>query len=226
MQSFSLIPIFVCHSELVARPSAEVEAVLRNYYKNLPKVAGRTPEEVHEDSVGVHVRMVASVQQDTPGLNGEEALRMELATAFRVSCHYRYFLNIMMSFPKTKRFFLSADSPEAYTGLQQHPALSGRVHIVSQQACASRTAGCLVYAAADLILLSRTSKLLTSRWSAFSETAGQLGDMETVDACDKPPGGWLLGDSQERLSQQIVNYLRGQNFPDVERVQRALQRFR
>lgn len=203
-----------------------MEVVLRNYYKNLPKVAGRTPEEVHEDSVGVHVRMVASVQQDTPGLNGEEALRMELATAFRVSCHYRYFLNIMMSFPKTKRFFLSADSPEAYTGLQKHPALSGRVHIVSQQACASRTAGCLVYAAADLILLSRTSKLLTSRWSAFSETAGQLGGMETVDACDKPPGGWLLGDSQERLSQQIVNYLRGQNFPDVERVQRALQRFR
>lgn len=212
-------------SELVSRTSQNVNAVLQAYYSSLPKVAGKTPEEVHEDIVGVHVRMVASVQEDTPGLDEEEALRMELATAFRVSCHYRYFLDMMMSFPKTKRFFLSADSPEAYRGLQAHPALRGRVFIVSDNACSSRTPQCLVYAAADLILLSRSSKLLTSRWSAFSETAGHLGGMETVDTCDKPAGGWLLSGSRERLTQQIIDYLRSQNYADVARVQSALQRF-
>ena len=81
---------------------------------------------MHEDSVGVHVRMVASVQTDTPGLGGEEALRMELAAAFRVSCHYRYFLNIMMSFPKTKRFFLSAVLLSPFSQLSPYPVRLAR----------------------------------------------------------------------------------------------------
>lgn len=202
-----------------------VSEIIDKYYESLPSVANKKPEELHQEMIGVHVRMVASVAQDTPGLSGEEALRMELATAFRVSCHYRYFLNMMASFSTNKRFFLSADSPEAYSGLRLHPKLKGRVFILSSAACTDRSPQCLLFAAADLVLLTRTSRLLVSRWSAFSETAAKIGGMQAVDACDQPAGGWHLEEGGQQLAQQIISYLRSQNYPDVSRVEQALQRF-
>jgi hypothetical protein len=174
--------------------------------------------------VGVHVRMVAEVSKDTPGLDEDEALRMELATAFRVSCHYHHFEEMMLTFPKTTRFFLSADSPEAYKALLGNPGLLGRVFFVDSNECTERSASCMLYAAADLILLSRTAKLLTSKWSAFSETAGRISGVDTIDGCEEPEGGWKLGDSR-LLAKQILRYLQDKNFPDLERVSRALRRF-
>eukprot|EP00730_Choanoeca_flexa_P017861 TRINITY_DN8643_c0_g1_i5.p1 TRINITY_DN8643_c0_g1~~TRINITY_DN8643_c0_g1_i5.p1 ORF type:complete len:818 (+),score=165.31 TRINITY_DN8643_c0_g1_i5:29-2482(+) len=210
--------------ELGYRPAAKVEDILSDYYDNLPKQGHLNPHQVHADMVGVHVRMVAHVSQDTPGLTKDEALRMELATAFRVSCHVRYFQKMMLTFPTTTRFFLSADSPEAYQTLLRHPQLSGRVYYIDSHKCTERTAECMVYAAADLILLSRTTKLLTSRWSAFSETAAKMSGRESVDACDEPEGGWQVG-QPEALAQQIVSYLSEHNIPHVDRVQEALQKF-
>jgi hypothetical protein len=201
-----------------------VDALVSDYYESLPKEQGHSSARVHGDMVGVHVRMVAQVSVDTPGLTEDEALRMELATAFRVSCHVRYFQTMMLTFPTSTRFFLSADSPEAYDTLLRNPRLKGRVYFIGSNECTQRTAECMVYAAADLILLSRTSKLLTSRWSAFSETAAKMSSRDSVNACDEPEGGWQVN-TPKVLARQIVDYLRAQQIPHVDRVERALRKF-
>lgn len=70
------------------------------------------------------------------------------------------------------RFYVSADSVGTLESL--HRAFS-KVDIVSlPRDCDDRSAACIVYAFADLILLSRTGALLASGWSSFSEVAARL----------------------------------------------------
>lgn len=209
--------------ELSSKASPAVRAVIEEYHQGLPT---KRPAEFHAAMVGVHVRMVASVAVDTPGLTAEEALRMELATAFRVSCHYKYFLEKMLEYPSTTKFFLSSDSPEAYKTLSEHPQLKSRVFFVANQGCTERSPRCMAFAAADLLLLSRTTELLVSKWSAFSETAGKLGGMPVHDTCDEPEGGWKLKGPAAVLTNQIIKYLKDKQFPGVERVANALGQFK
>jgi len=226
-QVFSKAPYQNAHiinmRELSNRGSAAVRAIIAEYHGSLPS---KTPDSYHAAMVGVHVRMVAVVTEDTPGLTEEEALRMELATAFRVSCHYRYFLERMLEYPATTRFFLSSDSPEAYSHVSKHQQLKGRVFFVQSQGCTERSPRCMAYAAADLLLLSRTSELLASKWSAFSETAGKLGGMPVHDGCDEPAGGWKLKGPSAVLTNQVIKYLKDKQFPGVDRVANALGRFK
>lgn len=163
--------------------------------------------------------------QDTPGLKPEEALRMELATAFRLSCHYKHFLEKMLTYPKGTRFFVSTDSPEAFNVLSQHASLKDRVFQLSSRACTERTAECLAFAAADLLLLSKTKELLTSKWSAFSETASKISGRKSENGCEQPPGGWLVGGPKKAFRDQVIKYLTDRSFPGVDRVAKAFDQF-
>eukprot|EP00043_Microstomoeca_roanoka_P020435 m.249301 g.249301 ORF g.249301 m.249301 type:complete len:843 (+) comp17165_c1_seq4:528-3056(+) len=210
---------------LVLQPSDGVRGVLNEYYDDLAREGLDAPESAHRSFVGVHIRMLANMTADTPGLTAEEALRMELAVAFRVSCHYRFFQERMLTLPTTTKFFISTDSPESFDVLKTVPGLSSRVFRLDSQHCTQRTVECMRYAAADLYLLSTTARLFTSKWSAFSETAARVGGMPTEDGCDQPPGGWKLGGDHATMTSQIINYLKSQNYADVARVQAALERF-
>lgn len=208
------------------QPSSGVRKVLNQYYDSLAKAGMDVPERAHRSFVGVHIRMLANMTADTPGLSEEEALRMQLAVAFRVSCHYRFFAKRMVSLPRAAQFFVSTDTPSAFEELAAMPELRGRVHRLDSNQCTARTPDCILYAAADLYLLSATSRLYTSRWSAFSETAARVGGMPTGDGCDEPEGGWRLQDPKEVVTHRILGYLEQQQYPDVAHVRRALNRYR
>ena len=212
---------------LTHRGAPAVDDLLEAYYARLDRKSADKAAKRHQNIVGVHIRMVAAVAEDTPGLTGEEAMRMELATAFRVSCHYRYFIKRMLEYPSKTHFFVSSDSPSAIAAMSKEPKLRNRIHYIDDKnGCMQRTAQCMVYAASDLLLLSRTQELLTSRWSAFSETAGKLGGMPTHDACDQPAGGWKFKGPKAVLANQIISYLRQQQYPGVDRVSKALNQFK
>lgn len=206
-------------------PSRRVTQVLNSYYSQLSEFGIKHPEKSHRSFVGVHIRMLANMTQDTPGLSEEETLRMQLAVAFRVSCHYRFFIKKMLRYPGDTRFFVSTDSPGAFEALSTHPTLRGRVFRLDSHDCKSRGPACMPYAAADLYLLSLSSKLLTSRWSAFSETALRIGGVSSEDGCDEPEGGWALHADKNTLTAQIIEYLEAQHYPSISQVKEALALF-
>ncbi len=213
--------------ELANRPSPKVAELLEGYYATLPLSSSATPQRLHSEMVSVHIRMVDDVRKDTPGVSEEEAVRMELATAFRVSCHYKFFLKRMLAYPPATTFFMSSDHPDAYAAMRSEPQLKGRVFYLDNSNCLTRDARCMTYAAADLVLLSRTSGILKSTWSAFSETAAKMmgPDRSAVDGCDAPEGGWKTGGAKEVLRKQIIEYLTAKKYPGVENVKTALQRY-
>lgn len=119
---------------------------------------------VHAGMVGVHIRMSADAARETPGLKPSDIIKMAVATPFRLSCHHRYFAVAMAALPKDTRFFLAADSVEAFTSLASISKLKGRIFTAPDFSCNDRSASCVKTAAANLVLLSRTQRLLPSRW--------------------------------------------------------------
>lgn len=70
------------------------------------------------------------------------------------------------------RFFVSADSIETINMLR---AKFSRYELVTlPRDCDDRGPQCILYAFADIILLSRTGALLASGWSSFSEAAARM----------------------------------------------------
>lgn len=70
------------------------------------------------------------------------------------------------------RFYVSADSLQSLRELQS--AFSAKDVVSLPRTCDDRGAECIMYAFADLILLSRTAAMLQSGWSSFSEAAERL----------------------------------------------------
>lgn len=70
------------------------------------------------------------------------------------------------------RFYVSADSVETleqlYTDFQRDDI------VYLPRKCDDRGAACILYAFADIIVLSRTAAMLASGWSSFSEAAARL----------------------------------------------------
>eukprot|EP00055_Hartaetosiga_balthica_P014881 m.84673 g.84673 ORF g.84673 m.84673 type:complete len:836 (-) comp8716_c0_seq5:170-2677(-) len=220
---------------LFQNPSTSVNVILRAYLDSLDVVTvmdekGRqtmqTSIDKHRSFVTVHIRMLANMTQDVPKISDEDLVRMHLAAAFRVSCHFRYFVKQMSAFPPHTNFFISTDSPEAFDAINGMKEFKGRVFHIDSHNCVSRSVDCLFYAVADVILLSSSKNaFLASRWSAFSETAERVGSMKTIQACDSPPGGWNFKEGQHALSKQIVTYLESQHYANIASVQHALQKF-
>eukprot|EP00049_Salpingoeca_infusionum_P003135 m.63900 g.63900 ORF g.63900 m.63900 type:complete len:837 (-) comp11978_c0_seq4:392-2902(-) len=207
---------------LTQHPTGTVEALIDGYYGTLPQ-----GEKSHRDAIGIHIRMVPpGADADTPGISEEEALRMSLAAPYRVSCHYKFFIAKMLTLPQSTLFFVSADDPRAYDAVHSHSSLKGRVFHLDSDSCTSREQECMYYAAADLVLLSQTKKLLISKWSAFSETAARINGQATATGCDEPKGGWLSASaSPADRRMQILDYLTEQHYDDISTVRRALNRY-
>jgi hypothetical protein len=207
--------------KLSGMTSPHVRAIISKYHDTLPT---EMPATFHENLVGVHIRMVSRPLQDVPNLDANQLDRMELATAYRVSCHVKFFIRRMLLFPHTTHFFVSSDSAEAYANLIMHPELQTRVHYNDNHDCRDRSLHCVPYAAADLVLLSRTRFMLTSKWSAFSQVAANMGSVKSENGCDEPNGGWNWTGSKSEQNRQAIKYLQSQHYDDLPRVAAALKR--
>lgn len=75
------------------------------------------------------------------------------------------------------RFYLSADTKEAYEGLAKRfpTRLTSLPRECRSQRCDDRDCESSRFALADLMNLARTKLILGSGWSSFSEVAGYLG---------------------------------------------------
>ena len=169
------------------RPVASVERHL---------VANRT-------MVGLHVRNVFDVPRDVVtasdakgaaarnGANVEYGkVAAEKLMQWRTASHWTNFVSHMQHmqaeharhFPPSEtpplRFYLAADSLEAYDGLR---AKFGDALVSTQRPCASagrcdfRDCASLRYSLADLINLARTRLILGPGYSSFSEVATRMG---------------------------------------------------
>ena len=132
------------------------------------------------NNVGVHVRMI--------GGKGYEHLPYESLEnwteeghreidKWRKATHYDLFaakLDEMIAAGTLNRFFLAADNPETYEVFRDR--YGERVSYLPREHF-DRSAEQLVYALADVILLSRTPLLLGSGWSSFTELAVRMSPL-------------------------------------------------
>lgn len=203
---------------LLEHPSSAVAAHLDAFYDanyGGPSVSAKLKLSKHHANVGVHVRMITDVEVDTPGATADDRERFRRnALPYRLSCHWSFFRRTMHRFHRSVHFYLSADSPEAYAGLLSDASLKPRIAYLERGNCTSRSAACVQYALADLILLSSTRKLLKSKFSSYSILAERIGGMASRLGCDLPPGGWVALDkndpkARKSLEQQCERYIQG-----------------
>jgi hypothetical protein len=104
---------------------------------------------------------------------------------WREKSHYSVFLErideLINESPDIK-LFLATDLPETYKVFQEY--YGERLTYLSRD-CYDRSAAQIQYALADVILLSRCTKLLGSTWSSFSELAIRLGSFESIEMSGK-----------------------------------------
>ena len=101
-------------------------------------------------------------------------------TAARQKCAPPVFiaemLRIKAAAPETV-FYAATDQPEALAALTA--ALPpGDVLSLDSGGCVDRSAACLQFAHADLLLLGKGGALLGSTWSSYSEMAGCFADVK------------------------------------------------
>lgn len=198
-------------------PAKPVSDFVDKFYEDMYDASKGSPATQHKKAFGTHIRMISDPHQDVAGLTQADIERFqEGAMAFRVSCDVQHFLQIMRGAPKTTMFFLAADSVEAYRAVLDDVTLAGRVTYLDRGDCMDREARCVQYAMADLLLLSRTHKMLTSQWSSFSILAARLGGMPTKTGCEEPQGGWVRvrrddPESALKLAEQARKYLQAKH---------------
>ena len=146
----------------------------------------------NDSYIGVHVRSVfddsvlAALQDRMTkrSESGREALAAASAEyggakaaeikAWRNAGHWSRFINRLSREPAATRFFLAADSQDAYDGLlaafPNRIASTPRV-CASASRCDSRDCASLRLALADMLNLARTRRILGSYFSSFSEVA-------------------------------------------------------
>lgn len=140
-------------------------------------VASLVSEVSKDYKLGVHVRMVGG--RNAEHLSYEATSNWteeghEKIDFWRGKSHYSNFVKRIDENLATKRyrnFFLAADNPEAY---QFFRGKYGDRVLALRRDKYDRSVEQLRYALADAILLSRSSLLLGSNWSSFTELAVRL----------------------------------------------------
>lgn len=128
---------------------------------------------------GVHVRN-RSLDFDIPGLSDNRRLYHERSMLdidkWRAVTTMRNFvptMRAMLNNGTVTRFFVSSDSISVCKRMAA--VFGSNVTFIERGECDDRSAKCLEYALADLVLLSKTKPLLGSTWSSFTEAAMRLG---------------------------------------------------
>jgi hypothetical protein len=126
--------------------------------------------------------MMTCAPAGSPSSNHHPSCRQGWAdmTAARQKCSPPVFiaemLRIKAAAPDTV-FYAAADRPAALAKLAA--ALPpGDVLSLDSSECVDRSAACLQFAIADLLLLGKCGKLLGSTWSSYSEIAGCFANVK------------------------------------------------
>lgn len=109
-----------------------------------------------QDTVGLHIRR----------RDNRKSIRHSPTDAFIAAME-----DAVANNPET-RFFLATDSPAEEARLRRH--FGDRILTRRRKLSRLHTSG-LQDALVDLILLSRTSRVIGSHWSSFSEVAAEIG---------------------------------------------------
>ena len=162
------------------QPVAAVRAML------LP----REPPNGLSTLIGVHVRMMVNQSLDVPGIDADARTDSNLrmmneAVVYREACHFAYFVASMRAVLKAQpsaRFYLAADSDEAYDGVMSsfEPGVVRTLSSPVMRECGAANEGaalrgptkglaagrralaCQQAALADLLNLASTKQLLLS----------------------------------------------------------------
>ena len=132
--------------------------------------------------VGVHVRHV-DPRGELPGMSSDEypeADWPELIRSRNASnlAAFAAEMSARRRSHNTVEFFLAADHPALLSKLGTH----GHVHFIERGSCANRSATCLQYAMADLVVLGRTQQIMGSPTSSFTEAAACLAGVDPAVA--------------------------------------------
>lgn len=160
------------HSDIVLEQS-----VLRNL-RPADAVLNLIGTVEHPSDVAVHVRMSTGEGYDHLSYEAPEnwpANRHAELTEWRRKSHVDRFiarLDGLVAQGRADRIFVAADLPDTYAQLESRYA--GRVRRLERDLF-DRSAQQLVFAMADLLLLTSAPILLASTWSSFSDLAVRMG---------------------------------------------------
>ena len=160
------------------RPCVTIRERVAEVEKNLPRT-GRI--------IGVHVRMLANLDIDVPGIDAlpktdtASAAAMGPVTRNRKRCHYSsFFVHLDREIMRDRgaHILLSSYTNEALAATRKK--YGARVLSVSDRSCRERTrrnAECLRASLVEFIVMSRASAtLILSDWSSASELIRRLAD--------------------------------------------------
>eukprot|EP00889_Picochlorum_renovo_P006313 jgi/Picre1/33343/NNA_008667.t1 len=130
--------------------------------------------------LGIHIRK-AGIMQETPNLSKTEysATGTAYIEGFRkmtgdaLHLYEEKVIQIMQDSPNMW-VYLSNDSPV------ESSFLSGVPHISLSVTCQSRATQCIQFAVADLLMLGRSTILLGSFWSSFTEVASRIAGVQPI----------------------------------------------
>ncbi|CAN8069725.1 unnamed protein product, partial [Agarophyton chilense] len=166
-------PKSICARSIVNRqlallqPSADVMQIVRQI----------DPKSL-SPAIGVHIRSRSLARDNVDVRTRCEYTRVgaRVTDYWRSRSSLRVFVKKMqwaIRRKKSVKFFVASDDVAVVQALT---ARFGRDRILYiQRGCDDRFEGCVKYAMADLICLSKTMKIYGSNWSSFSEAAGRLG---------------------------------------------------
>ena len=142
-----------------------------------------------ENLVGIHIRMVADIEKDVPGIelitNDHPASASHMGPVIRErgKCHYKAFLPHIEEFIRRNpgvQFFVASDSVQAIRALRtryRDRIISNDVE--SLERCEShlrRTRSCLQLSLAEFLVVGKESSfLILSAWSSASELIVRFG---------------------------------------------------
>lgn len=123
-----------------------------------------------DHEIAVHVRMLSNYTQDVPGVSEDLTIEFtKYGTAFRERCHWRHFVDPLRYIGATHRTFtIDADVPEAPRQVRR-AMQNGNALMDTCVGPARRQAHCVEVAFAHILFMARSSILLLSHWSSYSE---------------------------------------------------------
>jgi hypothetical protein len=136
-----------------------------------------------KDSIGVHVRMEAGKGRDNNSYDSQQNWSKESHEQihfWREKSHHSAFIkriDVLLSENLNRNLFLATDLRENY---EVFANTYGKKLLYLKRSLYDRSKEQIQYALADAILLSKTSHLLGSNWSSFSEIAMRLSSNKQV----------------------------------------------
>jgi hypothetical protein len=190
-QVIATLDVLDAHNEgmsLLIESSSIIESKYYSWNDDATFIKGLTPSQDVSDKVASILHTLTSKNIDIKNCvgvcirQGQQAKCDDTAAwnrnhqeswdKWRGESTCKAFIKHMKTLPDT-HFFVTGDNPSVFTELEEEPDLKGKITFLHRTVW-DRSTEQLVYALADVILLSKTKLVLGSNWSSFSELVKRL----------------------------------------------------